>query len=235
MTPSPSPYADTSPMFLVHDIFRRELGLLPDLIADVPPGGQRAADVASHVALMCSLLHHHHLAEDDVLWPLLLTRAPREIDPVVHLSQGQHEAIDSLVGAAGKQLEGWREGASAVGSAALSLTLRQLAVTAFEHMALEERLVLPLVERHVFAAEWEEMERASLATMGPEEAVLVAGMMLYEAGPEAMPAAFPPELLEAGPKAFAAHSQRVHGTPAPSRSTELAIGTPLVGLASEVA
>ena len=34
--------------------------------------------------------------------------------------------------------------------------------------------------------------------------------------------------------AYAAYCERVHGTPAPPRSAEVAIGTPLVGVASEV-
>jgi hypothetical protein len=60
--------------------------------------------------------------------------------------------------------EAWRDGAGEADGTALALTLRRLAVTASEHMDLEERLVLPLDERHIFAAEWEAMEQHAIAS-----------------------------------------------------------------------
>lgn len=227
-----NPYADTSAMYMVHDMFRREFALLPDLVGGMPESGRSRGDVADHVTLMCYLLHHHHLAED-VLWPLLLARAPREVDPVVRLSESQHQAIDDLLTETGKRLAAWRD-AAAPDSTGLALTLRRLAVTAFEHMGLEEKLVLPLVERHVFAAEWEAMEQASLASLEPDQVVLTIGMLMYEVGPGSVPAAFPPEVLRVAPQAYAAHAARVHRTPTPPRSADLAIGTPAVGLACDV-
>jgi hypothetical protein len=81
--------------------------------------------------------------ENEVLWPLLLTRAPKEIAPVVQLVADHHQAIDDL-------------------------------------------LVPPQMR----------------AVLG-----------------------------ELAPRAYAAHSERVHGTPTPPRSTEVGIGTPHVGVA----
>jgi hemerythrin-like domain-containing protein len=235
MSGTGNPYADTSDMYVIHTMFRREFALLPDLIGSVRPGdGQRVQVVAGHVELMCSLLHHHHSAEDAVLWPLLLARAPKEIDPVVHLAEGHHQAIDDLLDEVGKRLEVWRDGASSADTAALALTLRRLAVTAFEHMGLEERLVLPLVERHIFATEWETMGQQAVASISPDEVVLAIGMVMYEVDRESLPAAFPAEVLDIAPGVYAAHAERVHGTPTPPRLPELAIGTPLVGVASEV-
>jgi hypothetical protein len=222
-------------MYMIHSMFRREFALLPGLVAAVPPGdGQRMQPVADHIGLMCSLLHHHHSAEDDVLWPLLLARAPKEVDPVVRLAEGHHQAIDELLSEVGKRAEAWRDGATATDGAALALVLRRLAVTAFEHMGLEERLVLPLVERHIFATEWEAMEQQAVASMAPEEAVLAIGMVMYEVDRQSLPGVFPDEVLDVAPQAYAVHAERVHRTKNPPRSAELAIGTPLVGVASEV-
>lgn len=230
-----NPYADTRMMYVIHTMFRREFALLPDLIGTAAPGDEhRAQAVADHVGLMCSLLHHHHCAEDDVLWPLLLARAPKEIDPVVRLAEGHHQIIDELLSEVGKRLEAWRAGGTATDGAALVLALRRLAVQAFEHMGLEERLVLPLVERHIFATEWDAMEQRAVASVAPEEAVVATGMVMYEAARESLPEAFPEAVLDAAPQAYAAYAERVHGTRTPPRSRELAIGTPLVGVASEV-
>ena len=43
-------------------------------------------------------MHHHHSAEDAVLWPLLLARAPKEVDAVVQLAEGHHEHMGLAIG-----------------------------------------------------------------------------------------------------------------------------------------
>jgi hemerythrin-like domain-containing protein len=236
MSETGNPYADTRTMYIVHTMFRREFALLPVLIETVPSTDRRRVRVvADQIGLMCSLLHHHHMAEDDVLWPLLLARAPKEIDPIVHLAQEHHQAIDDLLTEVGMRLETWRDDASQAEGAGLALTLRRLAVKAFEHMDLEERLLLPLVERHVFATEWDAMERHAIASIAPEEAILAVGMILYEVDRQSLPPLFPGEVLDAAPQVYAAHAELVHGTKTPPRSTELAVGTPLVGVARDMA
>jgi len=222
-------------MYTVHTMFRRELALLPALVGSVPSGdGERAQVVADHIKLLCGMLHHHHSAEDVFLWPLLLARAPKEIDPVVQLAEGHHQALDDLLTEAGKRLETWRHSVAGEDGAALALTLRRLVVQAFEHMGLEERLVLPVVERHIFATEWAAMEEHALGAYSPDEAVLLVGMVMYEESIESIGATFPAEVVELAPQVYAAYCERVQGIAAPPRSTELGIGTPLVGVVSEM-
>jgi hypothetical protein len=98
MSENGSPYADTRDMYKVHAMFRREFALLPALVRSVAAKDrERAEIVADHIRLVSLLLHHHHSGEDAVLWPLLLTRAPREIDPVVHLVEDQHQTIEDVL------------------------------------------------------------------------------------------------------------------------------------------
>jgi hemerythrin-like domain-containing protein len=235
MSGTGNPYADTRAMNEVHNVFRREFALLPALVRAASwEDGERVQVVADHVKFLCGILHHHHAAEDLVLWPLLLARAPKEIDPVVQLAEGHHQALEDLLNQAAKQVETWCGNPAEEDGAALALTLRRLAATAFEHMGLEEKLVLPVVARHIFATEWATMEEHALGAYSPDEAVLLIGMVMYEGDIETIGATFPPEVLEEAPRVYAAYCERVHGTQTPPRSTELAIGTPLVGVASEV-
>src|SRR3954470_5878126 len=78
MAPSTAPAApDTSDMVVVHRVFRREIHLLPVQVEAVPDGeGPRFDLVAAHAAELFSGLHHHHTAEDELLWPRLRERAP---------------------------------------------------------------------------------------------------------------------------------------------------------------
>jgi hypothetical protein len=84
------------------------------------------------------------------------------------------------------------------------------------------------MERLITAAEWNRMVQAGSSDVDPESLPLAFGMALYEGDPEIVDAAIanmPPEarqvIRELAVDAFAAHSERVHGTATPPRSTEL--------------
>jgi hemerythrin-like domain-containing protein len=228
-----SPYADTRGMYTVHAMFRREFALMPGLVRSVPPGDtDRARVVADHIELVNLMLHHHHTAEDTVLWPRLLTRAPKEIDPVVHLAEGHHQGIEVLLAETAGRMKAWTDGAASDDREALAETLQRLTVALYEHMGLEEKLILPLVERHIFAVEWEEMVEHAAADIPPEIGPIVAGMVMYEGGLHAVPEQMRTVLADVAPQAYAAHCERVHGTPTPPRATDVIIGTPFVGVAA---
>jgi len=231
MSDTAGPYADTRDMYKVHAMFRREFALLPALVRSVPDKDkERAETVAGHIRLVNLVLHEHHSGEDAVLWPLLLTRAPREIDPVVHLVEGHHQGIENILGEVDVLLGNWTGGAASEDGEALALALQRLAVVLYEHMGLEEKLILPLAKRHVFASEWDKMVADGAADIPPEAGPVLAGMLMYEGGPDVVPPQMRAVLAELAPQAYAAHCQRVHGTPTPPRSTEVGIGTPYVGV-----
>jgi len=78
-------------------------------------------------------------------------------------------------------LSTWNGTAASDDAEALAAALGRLAVALFEHMGLEEKPVLPLVERHIFASEWEKMveDRPGLSR-GPARS---AGPMLKTSPP----------------------------------------------------
>jgi hemerythrin-like domain-containing protein len=235
MSGNGNPYADTRDMYAVHTIFRREYALLPDLVRAVAAKDEeRAKLVADHVRLVNLILHHHHLAEDENLWPALLRRAPREIDPVIQLLECQHEGLDVLLGEVDTRLDAWTDGADSTHGEALAAMLQRLVAALYEHMGLEEKLALPLVERYIFAAEWEAMIAEGAADIPPEVGPLVVGMLMYEGGLDAVPPEMRDVLGEMAPKAYAGYCERVHGTPTPPRSGEVGLGTPYVGIIAGV-
>jgi hypothetical protein len=150
------------------------------------------------------VLHHHHSGEDAVLWPLLLVRAPREIDPVVRLMEGHHQAIDEHLATIGALLGTWTSGAASEDGEALAIALERLAVAAYEHMGLEEKLVLPITERHVFASEWDTVVANEAASIPPDVGPMLAGMLMYEAGPDVVPWQMRAVLAEVAPRAYGA-------------------------------
>jgi hypothetical protein len=64
-------------MAVVHRLFRSELSWAGRLIGVVEPGQRaRVNQVAGHLANVLAALHHHHMAEDERLWPILHARIP---------------------------------------------------------------------------------------------------------------------------------------------------------------
>jgi hemerythrin-like domain-containing protein len=233
MSQSGYAYAETRDMKTIHIVFRREFGLLPDLVQSVAPGDEERAKVVSdHIRLMSHTLRHHHYAEDEVLWPLLLARAPKEVDPVVHLAEGHHQRLDALLEETEARLAAWASSAAGDDRDALALALREMAVVLFEHMGLEERLVLPVVERHIFTSEWEAMVQLSVAEIAPEDIPLIFGMALYEGGEEIVPEPLRADILPVAPAVYADYAERLYGTRTPPRSTDVVFGAPHIGAAA---
>jgi hypothetical protein len=83
------------------------------------------------------------------------------------------------------------------------------------HRAEEERMV-PLMERHITAAEWNQMVEKGAAGADPAGLPLGFGMLMYEGDPEVVDAA------------IASMPEQVHGTATPPRSTDLSL-RPLAG------
>jgi hemerythrin-like domain-containing protein len=216
MSNTASSFADTRGMYTVHSMMRREFALLPALVRSVEAGDSaRAQVVADHIKLLSLVLNEHHCAEDAVLWPKLLSRAPKEIDPVVHFVKEQHAEIDTLTDHVDALLASWTSGAGLNDRDALSEALDGLAILLYGHMQLEERLILPVVERHIFASEWQKMVEDGATRIPVEVIPLVFGMLMYEGGSDAVPPEARAVLADEAPRAYAAHCERVHGISSP--------------------
>lgn len=149
---------DVRGMIMAHDAFRWSLLPAPALVRAVEPGDvRRAAVVARHVETILTVLEGHHTSEDELLWPRLLERVPEELAPVVHLMEGQHAQIHDDLEQTRALLPRWRSGAAAADRDRLAAAVEALVQALTEHMAAEERHVLPLAARSVSDAEWAEL------------------------------------------------------------------------------
>ena len=215
--------ADTSEMYKVHTMFRREFGLLPELVRRVREGdGARSRLVADHIELLCMILETHHQSEDESLWPRLMERGTPNDIPLVQLMESHHEGIGEGISTVGAELEAWVRSAGSDERRALGDALDRLVTLLREHMALEEERILPLVEKYVTAAEWEEMVQKGSSKVRREDIPLIFGMIMYEGGPEIGPPEVRLAMRDVASQAFASHSRRLHGTATPPRSSELA-------------
>jgi len=227
--PDAQPHFHGSEMLIVHDVFRREFALMPGLVGGVAAGDRdRAQIIGDHIHGATSVLHTHHVLEDDNVWPLLLDRCGESVAPLVELMEGQHHQIATLIPQVDEALSIWRDNATVESRQALLDVLDRLIPALKEHLSTEEDRVVPLMEQHITAAEWKDFLEKESAAVDPEHLPLMLGMLMYEGDPESIEQVIGTMSAETGPAirqlaapAFTAHSLLVHGTATPPRSTEL--------------
>jgi hypothetical protein len=139
---------------------------------------------------------------------------------------------DALSGLQARVRE-WSAAPTADVAETLAKDTQQLVWLLNEHLGAEEEHLVPLMERHITAAETQEIVAkggAIGATGDPESLPLAFGMMMYEGDPEVVDravASVPSPVREVirglAQEAFAAHSRVIHGTPTPPRSTEILV------------
>lgn len=207
---------DTRDMLVVHTALRRESRLAPDLVREVATAeAARVARVGDHVAWLLGFLHHHHDGEDRLLWPLLRARAGAELAPLVDTMESQHEAIARLVHDIEAVLPAWRSQPASAPD--LADRLEELHAGLLEHLALEEREVLPIAAEHVTPQEWARLGEEGMAAIPGKERPRVLGMFMLEGDPAAIrsmlsTAPLPLRLLmpRIAPRSYASYSRRVH-------------------------
>lgn len=180
----PTERVDTWEMALAHRAFRQQFRLLPGLIRGVAAGDrERAAVVAERLTDITNGLHHHHTAEDDLLWPVLLSRVTPQAD-LVHRMEAQHARLDGLLRRIDEATARWRPAADADAGAALATLVTEASAALDEHLTDEENQILPLVEEHITQAEWDALNaRAREVLPKNAKALVFLGIVLDQATP----------------------------------------------------
>ncbi|QNN52676.1 hemerythrin domain-containing protein [Nocardioides mesophilus] len=214
---------DTRDMLVVHTAIRREFRLAPGLVLGVAEGDtERSAVVAEHVADLLRLLHHHHQGEDRLIWPLMLERLPEDLAPIVHTMESQHAGISASIEQVEEALPAWRSSAAAGLGEDLAARLEAMRTLLEEHLALEERELLPLAARALSQQEWDRLGEEGMASLDKKDASLALGMFMYEGDPAVIKtmlshAPLLPRLLlpHLAPAAYRRYARRVYGTTTP--------------------
>lgn len=214
---------DTAEMPTVHTFFRRELRLAGAAVRRVPVGDvHRARVVADHLAYVGHALHHHHTAEDELVWPLLLERVPEELAPIVELMQSQHERVDVLLREADAGAAAWVRSAGGAERDRLAEVHDTLSATLAEHLDAEEQRLLPIAARCLTQAEWTAVGQRARSGTRRGEQLLTLGMIQHDGDPVVVarmlsgaPAPVRRVLPVLARRAFRRRALLVHGTATP--------------------
>lgn len=172
-------------MPLIHRIFRRAFREIGRLIPDVAPAApQRVAAVADHLAFTLNGLHYHHTTEDELVWPRLRERLDATEAALVERMDQQHQDIDREVARVRAATDAWVAAPDFATATRLSAAIDGLLVVMEAHLDEEERVVVPLIDRHLTPAEWEDLGRTAFAKFRPRERPIAMGQLLEVATPD---------------------------------------------------
>jgi len=126
---------------------------------------ERVALLEEQLGLVLDVTHHHHTAEDELLWPMLLERAPEHRDDLQRLID-EHAAIEPALAAAGDASVPLRDRADA---------LDALHALVNEHLDDEEKVAVPLMLRHLSEKENDALGKRALGDIGARRMPVVFG------------------------------------------------------------
>ena len=209
---------DTAEMVFVHNSFRKQFGNLPGLVRGVAPGDRaRAAVVVGFLGELTTALHHHHEGEDELMWPLLLERAPMDSELILRMEE-QHERIGELYHRAADHSAAFAAAADPRSRTDLAETLTELTAALVEHLHDEEVEILPLVERVMTVPQWEALGERGRAGIPKDRLLVFLGFMLDANSPARgreflthMPAPARLAWRLIGRRAFAKEYRRIYG------------------------
>ncbi|MGN6177453.1 MAG: hemerythrin domain-containing protein [Streptosporangiaceae bacterium] len=211
--------AEVGFMRALHAALRRDLSRLRDAAAQIDSSAGAPATVLAGWDAFRAELDNHHQAEDDDLWPVLR----RELsDP------GELASVDAMV-EEHKHIEPALAGVDAAlrGGGELAARVETLSTVVLDHLAHEEREVLPLIEQHMTRAQWRAFMVKERNKRPPRERPEFLTWVLDDAGEQDAAAVLtelpPPARLVyrwvLRPRYDAQHRWQVPSTAAPGRDT----------------
>jgi hypothetical protein len=142
----PDTPADVGFMRALHAALRRDLSRLRQVAGQLDGSAAAPPTVLAGWDAFRAQLDNHHAAEDDDLWPVLRRELsdPGELASVDAMVE-EHRHIPPALAAVDAALRGGGDLTDPVG---------RLSAVVLDHLAHEEREVLPLLEEHLTQAQW---------------------------------------------------------------------------------
>jgi hemerythrin-like domain-containing protein len=143
---------------VIHGAVRRDLTRLTTALEQVPDGDRtRAAQLERAFANLHELLHHHHVGEDEHVWPWL---AGTGADPeLMAAMESEHGAMSEALAGTGAAMTAYaRTGAAADAEAARASVVRTTEVVE-RHLRHEEDEVEPLLTPLLHTPGWKAVEK----------------------------------------------------------------------------
>jgi hemerythrin-like domain-containing protein len=166
--------ADVGFMRALHAALRRDLSRLRDAAAQLDGSAGAPPTVLAGWDAFRAQLDNHHSAEDDDLWPVLRGELsdPGDLASVDSMVE-EHRHIPPALAGVDAALRGGGE---------LTAPVELLSTVVLDHLAHEEREVLPLIEQHLTRAQWRAFLHKERSRLSPRERPEFLTWILDDAG-----------------------------------------------------
>ena len=169
---------DVRDMAIVHATFRNSYAESAALVrANPAPSPDRVTFLADHVDFGINMLHHHHEAEDELLYPKMIERAPEQAVMIEEVEK-QHKDVTATIETASAACAAWRARPSAETGEALAAALEGLNATLQPHLDDEEEKIVPLAAVTLTQTEWAAMGDHARAAIPRNKMPVAFGMLL---------------------------------------------------------
>jgi iron-sulfur cluster repair protein YtfE (RIC family) len=138
--------SDVGFMLALHAALRRDISRMKEATARIEDSANVPTTVLAGWDAFKTELDFHHHAEDEDLWPALRNELsdPQELAAVDTMVE-EHKHIEPALAGADSAFHGTGE---------LNQTVDALSTVVLDHLAHEEREVLPLIEQHMTRGQW---------------------------------------------------------------------------------
>lgn len=148
-------------MQIAHRVMLRDLDRTVGVTMAMADGGvditrRRVRAVVHYLESMIDSIHHHHRAEDDILWPVIELRAAAHVD-LTALTE-DHEALVPKLDGLAETVRQFGASPSRRSAAVVAGRLVDVRNTLAEHIAEEERDTLPVIRRYLSVSDWQDVE-----------------------------------------------------------------------------
>ncbi|MGB7819415.1 MAG: hemerythrin domain-containing protein [Ornithinibacter sp.] len=137
---------------VIHRALRRDLERLEVVTREPVPDAQRLA-LCRHVTWMLDILHHHHVAEDEGVWPRLVAKRP-DAAPLVEQMNAEHHTLAEASDAFRAAADAWSADASDDARRRVHDAVVTLQGATIPHLDHEEREAMPVAVDAFDEADW---------------------------------------------------------------------------------
>jgi hypothetical protein len=135
-------------MYLMHHAFRRDLDAFAGAVRSTPVGDRRTwRALAGRWDLFAAVLHKHHSAEDDLIWPPLVELGTLDDIAVLEAMEAEHGEIDPLLESCAAGFRRLAQRADEDARAALAVRVCAARESLRRHLAHEETEAIAILQR----------------------------------------------------------------------------------------
>ncbi len=146
---------------IIHAAVRRDLARMTSALQAFPDGdAARARALQRAWQTLWNQLHHHHMGEDDYVFPYLRSLGPDALDPAaLDAMDAEHEAMSASIQAAGAAVDALAADPTAARAAAAAAAVITATEVTDRHLVHEETEVVPVITAREHTAEWKAVEK----------------------------------------------------------------------------